>query len=527
MIRRLVIYPTLLAAFPIVSLYQHNALETYFEVLLIPLALVLLIVPTVWGLLALALRDPHRAGLITGLLLFYFYTIPHIFTGLDYTLEVLGKPFLLQELGIQSLETMTVETLAVVGLIVWIGLKWKERAKAWTFPLNVFGIILVALPLANAAIARFGGAREITPIREAIDVALDGKSQPDIYYIILDAFGRPDVLREIYDLDLEPFLSRLEERGFFVARRSTSNYPQTRLSLSSSLNGAYLDPLADKTAGNEDPLHDLIRDSGLTRALRRAGYTILSFDSGFHLTENLLADEILRPVPHLDEFHRQLIDMTALRFVYGGPTAFNPFRMSARRTLGILDALPGIAGRPEPTFTFAHILSPHPPFLFGPEGEIPSHPGAFSIADGDQYKGDQNGDYVARYHDQAGYLADKVADAIERILADSPEPPIIILQGDHGPGSRLVMGDPEKTDLHERFSILNAYHLPGFTPDHRPEGLDEAVSPVNSFRIVFRAYFGADLELLENRCYFATWDTPYDFLDITTKVRGDSAVPTQ
>ena len=65
--------------------------------------------------------------------------------------------------------------------------------------------------------------------------------QPDIYYIVLDAHGREDILRERYGLDTVPLIEALRRRGFYVADEATSNYGWTHLSLAATLNLTYLD----------------------------------------------------------------------------------------------------------------------------------------------------------------------------------------------------------------------------------------------------------------------------------------------
>ena len=62
------------------------------------------------------------------------------------------------------------------------------------------------------------------------------RNLPDVYYIILDAYGRADSLKTFYGYDNTPFLQALEQRGFYIARHSRANYDQTPLCLASALN---------------------------------------------------------------------------------------------------------------------------------------------------------------------------------------------------------------------------------------------------------------------------------------------------
>ena len=47
--------------------------------------------------------------------------------------------------------------------------------------------------------------------------------------------------------------------------------------------------------------------------------------------------------------------------------------------------------------------------------------------------------------------------------------------------------------------ILNTYRLPDVDPEEA--GLYQSISPVNSFRVIFNAYFGTDLPLLDDEVY--------------------------
>jgi hypothetical protein len=185
-----------------------------------------------------------------------------------------------------------------------------------------------------------------------------------------------------------------------------------------------------------------------------------------------------------------------------------------RRTSGFpLSQLPVVASLPEsPKFVFAHVLAPHPPFVFDADGEAVTskHP---TLADGGDCQG-STADYIAGYRDQIAYVDRILEEAIDGILSNSPGAPIIILQADHGPGALLDWESVEASCLWERMSILNAYHLPGA----HSAGLYPEITPVNSFRVVFDAYFGTHLGQVEDRSYFSTNSHPYEFIEVNDRL---------
>jgi hypothetical protein len=73
-------------------------------------------------------------------------------------------------------------------------------------------------------------------------------------------------------------------------------------------------------------------------------------------------------------------------------------------------------------------------------------------------------------------------DILRSIIESSDDPPIIVLQGDHGLRQENLL------------EILSAYHL----PEGVDAGLYPSISPVNSFRVVFDGYFGTDYGLIDD-----------------------------
>jgi hypothetical protein len=126
----------------------------------------------------------------------------------------------------------------------------------------------------------------------------------------------------------------------------------------------------------------------------------------------------------------------------------------------------------------------------------------------------QRDQYINGYRDQLAYISKEIQGAVEAILAQSPRPPIIIIQSDHGPASRMNWEQPETAALAERMRILYACYF----PDADYAGFSQSLTPVNTFRLLFNHYFNAQYDLLPNRCYFSPLSYPYRFNDVTSQV---------
>ena len=126
-------------------------------------------------------------------------------------------------------------------------------------------------------------------------------------------------------------------------------------------------------------------------------------------------------------------------------------------------------------------------------------------------------EYARRYREQARYLGGLVVQAVKEILQNSSEPPIIIVQGDHGPSG--FSPDGRRT----RLAILNAY----FLPHGGQSQLYPSISPANSLRVVLNHYFDAEFSLLPDDSFRVNWTEPCSFdLEIKGQNR-DSGVRQQ
>jgi hypothetical protein len=294
------------------------------------------------------------------------------------------------------------------------------------------------------------------------------------------------------------------------------------------MNLDYLWALGDDfVAGNKDrsELHQLVKDNLVRQILSNLGYMEITFQTGHYHTEFVDADlymspsydylSDLDPFLRLNGFETMLIQTTAGRLLIDSTKVFPgfllpvieyPYKEHRQRILFTLEKLEQIPPLQGPKFVFAHIICPHGPMVFGPNGEFVDHSTPFTLASGlDALEGHE---VMLGYRDQVAFISSRIEHILKMILTNSETEPIIILQGDTG-GS---LGSP--IPIKARMAILNAYYL----PYGGSELLYDSISPVNTFRLIFNYYFGGDYELLEDEAYFSPIDDIYNFQFIPNEV---------
>jgi len=524
-LRSWVVHPFLLAMYPILALFAQNAREVRAVELGALLGWAVSGSLAAWLLLALLLRDARKAGLVVSLGVVLFFTLGWVVAISEPAIDYLDTFWVGNLHGALDPRWVVLVEALLLGWFAFRVLPRFQDLSGLTAFLNLFAILVIAIPIVQAATIKAPavGRPPRRPVPFALGTPPPRSSLPDIYYIILDGYARTDVMKALFDFDNSAFLERLERKGFYIARRSTANYCQTPLCLSASLNGVYLDDLVKGLGPDQTQLTDLIGQNNVLATLRPLGYRFVSFSTGFDPTEHPEADRYLSPYPFSTGFQRMVLDTTPLRILWPNPDQFDQFTQGRQRILYLLDHLPDVARDPAPTFTLAHLLCPHLPFLFGENGEdVAIRHQAYVLGDRDKNPEGHFRDpdrFRRAYRSQSAYITKRIEQTLDRLLAASPEPPIIILQSDHGSELGLHVVDVNRTDHKERMSILNAYYFPG----RRYQGLYDRISPVNSFRVVLNTFFGAHLELLPDRSYYSSWPEPYKFHDVTALVRSPDA----
>lgn len=509
-----IVYPFLLAIFPVLLLFSNNIDELTYDVLYLPLAITFIIALALFFLLKIFIRDISKVGIITSIFVITIFYYGFVYDGIsswhigDF---VFGRhKYLLPLWG-----------LAFIGGF-YFSIRTQKNFYNFTKILNVFSSVLVMVSLVNIGIYEFSkpevDLREIDPQMlasyraEGDTIAppeienIDADKLPDVYYIIPDMYANSNVLNEYFDYNNQEFLDYLSDKGFSVAYESQSNYPMTYFSLASTLNMEYINYLGEILGEDSTDFKlvgQMIEDNMTLRFFKSMGYKSVHLGTDATTFGGKNADiEVVETT--LDNFARLLMKKTILR-PFGGRYGFRENVISKRVGEGILNLFDKLGDVPDiegPKFVFAHITSPHGPYVFGRNGEEVKI--KFLDTEKDPRKA------MPLYLDQLIFINKKLEAVVEQILSKSEIPPIIVIQSDHGINFLPPEIYDEKTRVHTRVRNFSAYYLPG-----KDKGiLPESMTPVNTFRLIFDQYFGTDYGFLENKSYKYNEERSYEFIEI-------------
>lgn len=499
-------YPLLIAGY--FPLYMMAANWATFDLGDVVPPLLACILAALVGVVVVAavLRNVHRAALWIALLL-----IPVLYIRLvQEVVNGLGEPWIGRLSGTHVLAGLVL-TLVPIALLSGPGRNFTRIA-------NVAAAVMIAFPAVSLlqkavatnaieAVARSDAERQ----RRALfaDARADA-TKPNIVHIVLDGYSRQDVLNDLYGFDNSAFLDALRGKGFAVADRATTPYGQTLLAMSSILSADYLSGI-DERARSEDLdglaykrfLRERLQYNPVMETLSGLGYQLAATGGTYDPVRLRRVDRFLSPLP-LSNFASSVF----------AETVFYPIFLAAGGVLG--DGTREIFTTPlerdlkSPFFLYAHAIAPHPPFNVDRHGNpIRPRGGEWRNlndgADFTQGKIERQRMYIRGYLDKLMFVNTQILSYVDRIIADVPDPKVIIIHSDHGGGLHIDHDRAEASCLKERYSPLLAV----FSSDGR---LQEALPPdanlVNLYRLVFNTYFAADLPPLPGRTFFATWDRP-------------------
>lgn len=501
------LYPFLIGIYAVLTLFSENISEVSVNVIWRPLVVLTLCAGILLILLRGFTKDWQKSGLILSYLLLLFLTYGHVY---DF----------LKGISVDGFHVFRHRYLTIIWLVLGISgtilLYLIKSRSSFSLFVNTMSIIILFFPLYHIGsyMSReyvYSSTSETQTI-SSLHLPV-GQQAPDVYFIVLDAYGRADVLWDVFGLDNSGFIRELENIGFYVVPCSQSNYARTRLSVASTLNMDYIQNLAPDLLADEVSfwVKPYLLNGQVRTAFEELGYETVAFSNRFKWLNWPDADYFLHPGEKssiqlqlgsvLTPFEELFLNTTFARAIIdlglaGAQVSSAPSHREF--ALYMLDTLPKIPKISGPKFIYAHLVLPHPPFVFGPNGE------EINIGSNREAQNDvvfyEDGAMRTGFRDQTVYTNHRIISLLRSIIKESPVPPIIVLESDHGPTG--YGGD------HNRMANFMAYYFPARDASHLAY---PSITPVNSFRLVFNAYFGGNYPLLEDISYFSPYTSDLDY----------------
>lgn len=478
----LLVYPFFFAYYPVFALRNYNIIYVDLSTVLRTLILVTLLTAFIGVIAYLLTRSLEKSSVLASLIILFILTYGHLYIQLG---EILGHPVRHSYLAGAGLLALLLLTLLI--------LKNDRAARVISQFLAAMSVVLLTLVLfetlrydigeyrVTAAAAQKGAPESSQQVNDNL---------PDMYLIILDAHTRSDVLKTRFGYDNTNFIRELKEMGFYVASCSQSNYASTKLSLVSSMYGDYIQNIIA-----EGEILPPLKSSALSQTLRSLGYKTFTYENrasghfdlkeDIRLSRNQIAFGKFDLRGGISEFEKMVVDTSFLLFLLDTELipGFDDQTLSEwelwehyYQTQFILSDLERTPEIPGPKFVFAHIMVPHTPFIFNPDG---SYQHRTNPIDG--------------YRSNVEFIDNRLPSTLKTIIEKSDTPPIIIIMGDHGPSTRKTITEQM------RMAILSAY----FVNDRAKEGLYSSITPINALRVILNEHYGGDYPLLEDVSYYA------------------------
>ena len=273
MLRRFasVFHPILFAAFPLLSLFEHNQSEVELSVVWVPLALSVAGAAALYAIFLLVFRHAAKAGALAALVAFAFF----YYGTFAATIGLADRWFF-----------PLWAALFVLGAVTLV--RTRSDLANLTLVLGVSALVLIVRPVAGIAIYHANH-----PVISASDARLwptrlprprlpSAARRPDIYFLIPDDYARPDVLRHHFRYDDSVFLGQLRKRGFVLSDQARSPYSDSEMNIAAAVNMDYLSRLPSilgRKSQDVRPVSKLIEDNRAARLLRSLGYRYVHLDT--------------------------------------------------------------------------------------------------------------------------------------------------------------------------------------------------------------------------------------------------------
>ena len=389
-----------------------------------------------------------------------------------------------------------------VAIAVFLIFAATRLAHGWPY---IVVVTLVSVAATGPLLADRVLAWWVEPAGPSTFLAEPGPSPdnpPDILILILDGYGRQDVLARDYDFDNAPFLDSLEDRGFEVPSRAVANYSSTYGAVGGMLALDYPlqpGPITEQERAavrallsGDNPLFEIAHDRGYDVYYSEnawpgatcSGYVDVCIRSGWAGATLYRLSRVTIAAP--------LVKSTWL----------DPF---VGISLGHMEELNELFSTPsdQPRLVFMHLTVPHPPFRLDADCNIRNDPRleGFNVGIPEMTE-EIRSLRIGAYAEQIECVNRLTIELVDTVMRLRPSPAVMIT-GDHGPDARAQLTTPldqwQSDALRERMGVFSAYRLPS---DCDP--IAEQVTPIVGLRELISCTLNIEMAPLPNRSFLAT-----------------------
>lgn len=330
----------------------------------------------------------------------------------------------------------------------------------------------------------------------------DVDAYPDALFILLDGYGRGDVLEDFYGYDNSQFLGDLVDLGFEVNEGASSNYNRTYASVASMMDLGYPIQTAIGVSDSREVVRGLLGQGGsLVAAFRDAGYELTYSENAWSgsrcgsSVDHCWRTEVTQANAYYLSLLSPIAPLVSQRFAH--PMHSTSWAQMNRLASVVLDR----TEREAPQLIWAHFILPHPPVnLDGScveQSDSWRHGSALTV-------GDANDDRRREaYIEQTKCTNETLTRQLKAILDKHPGIAVFLFS-DHGPDGQqqLITWPKDMTveQIRERYGILLATRMGG-----QCGSIGSVATLVNGTRLFVGCTLGLDIYPVDERSFIVSY----------------------
>ncbi len=374
--------------------------------------------------------------------------------------------------------------LIAILILLFLILKNKKIAQSVFSYCNVLVVALLFFQLVQFIYAKATYSNQIIKPNTIKEFT----SRPNIYFVLFDGYPGFESLDSLFGYNNRGHIKTLEQKGFHVQDSIRSNYNYTLAAMTSLFNMSYVQQKHSMPVSDFSFMYkarEAINSSALANALTKENYDINNFSIFPFANKKGAADYVnyLTPLQIANKyfFHNHVFnDLTKSKKFKNTPLLSKYAKRLDKyyyQNKKIFEDCIESINPNKPTFTYAHLLLPHEPYLTDSAGRLWKDLSTLPEKEA-----------FVEYTKYANKLMLELADKIYKKDSNS----IILFLSDHG--YRGLTGEDKKYSYHNFMAIK--------TPDDQYTNIDKVKSNIQVFPYILNQYCGLNIEYKKDSTYY-------------------------